>query len=96
MDLAVSSQIRPTAPSSDLAHFQLLFLNHFHLSPFLGDEWKVHQAVIDNKETESGCTIHEVTKEVDGGPIVVQKVVKVESGETAESLKACRMLSKAA
>jgi len=38
MDLAVSSQIRPTAPSSDLAHFQLLFLNHFHLSPFLGDE----------------------------------------------------------
>jgi len=56
----------------------------------------VHQAVIDNKETESGCTIHEVTKEVDGGPIVVQKVVKVESGETAESLKACRMLSKAA
>ena len=38
MDLAVSSQICPTAPSSDLAHFQLLFLNHFRLSPFLGDE----------------------------------------------------------
>ena len=38
MDLAVSSQIRPTAPSSDLAHFQLLFLNNFRLSPFLGDE----------------------------------------------------------
>ena len=37
MDLAVSSQIRPTAPSSDLAHFQL-FLNNFRLSPFLGDE----------------------------------------------------------
>jgi hypothetical protein len=34
----VSSQIRPTAPSSDLAHFQFLFLNHFRLSPFLGDE----------------------------------------------------------
>ncbi len=38
---------------------------------------QVHQAVIDAKETESGCTIHEVTEEVDGGPIVVQKVVQV-------------------
>ncbi len=47
----------------------------------------MHQAVIDAKETESGCTIHEVTEQVDGGPIVVQKVVKVEAGETAESLK---------
>jgi methionyl-tRNA formyltransferase len=38
---------------------------------------EVHQAVIDAKETESGCTIHEVTEEVDGGPVVVQKKVKV-------------------
>lgn len=38
---------------------------------------QVHQAVIDAKESESGCTIHEVTEEVDGGPIVVQKVVQV-------------------
>ena len=49
---------------------------------------KVHQAVIDAKEAESGCTIHEVTEEVDGGPIVVQKVVKVDADDTAESLKA--------
>jgi len=53
-----------------------------------GMDLAVHQAVIDAKEGESGCTIHEVTEEVDGGPIVVQKVVKVEGGETAESLKA--------
>jgi phosphoribosylamine--glycine ligase/phosphoribosylglycinamide formyltransferase/phosphoribosylformylglycinamidine cyclo-ligase/phosphoribosylamine--glycine ligase/phosphoribosylformylglycinamidine cyclo-ligase len=44
--------------------------------------------VIDAKETESGCTIHEVTEAVDGGPIIVQKTVQVASGETAESLKA--------
>jgi phosphoribosylamine--glycine ligase/phosphoribosylglycinamide formyltransferase/phosphoribosylformylglycinamidine cyclo-ligase/phosphoribosylamine--glycine ligase/phosphoribosylformylglycinamidine cyclo-ligase len=49
---------------------------------------QVHQAVIDAKETESGCTIHEVTEEVDGGPIVIQKVVKVDKDDTAESLKA--------
>ena len=53
-----------------------------------GMDLAVHQAVIDAKETESGCTIHEVTEEVDGGPIVVQKVVKVEPTDTAESLKA--------
>ena len=53
-----------------------------------GMDLAVHQAVIDAGESESGCTIHEVTEAVDGGPIVVQKVVKVEQGETAESLKA--------
>ncbi|KAL9186637.1 hypothetical protein ACHAXT_005875 [Thalassiosira profunda] len=53
-----------------------------------GMDLAVHQAVIDAKETESGCTIHEVTEEVDGGPIVVQKVVEVLPTDTAESLKA--------
>jgi len=53
-----------------------------------GMDMEVHQAVIDAKESESGCTIHEVTEEVDGGPIVVQKVVQVEANETAETLKA--------
>jgi hypothetical protein len=43
--------------------------------------------VIDAGETETGCTIHQVTEEVDGGPIVVQKVVSVSSSDTAESLK---------
>jgi formyltetrahydrofolate-dependent phosphoribosylglycinamide formyltransferase len=48
----------------------------------------VHQAVIDAGEEESGCSIHEVTETVDGGPILVQKRVKVEKGDTAETLKA--------
>lgn len=42
-----------------------------------GMDLAVHQAVIDAGESESGCTIHMVTEAVDGGPIVVQKVVKV-------------------
>mmetsp|Transcript_11972 Transcript_11972/g.22213 ORF Transcript_11972/g.22213 Transcript_11972/m.22213 type:complete len:1163 (+) Transcript_11972:70-3558(+) len=53
-----------------------------------GMDLAVHQAVIDAKETASGCTIHEVTEDVDGGPILVQKVVKVAPSDTAESLKA--------
>ncbi|CAB9501850.1 Phosphoribosylformylglycinamidine cyclo-ligase [Seminavis robusta] len=53
-----------------------------------GMDLQVHQAVLDAGEKETGCTIHQVTEEVDGGPIVVQKVVQVDEGETAESLKA--------
>jgi len=53
-----------------------------------GMDLEVHQAVIDAGETETGCTIHQVTEEVDGGPIMVQKVVKVDKDDTAESLKA--------
>jgi len=53
-----------------------------------GMDLAVHQAAIDAGDSESGCTIHQVTEEVDGGPVVVQKSVKIEKGETAESLKA--------
>ena len=53
-----------------------------------GMDLAVHQAAIDAGDKESGCSIHQVTEEVDGGPVIVQKVVKIESGETAESLKA--------
>jgi len=53
-----------------------------------GMDLAVHQAVIDAGDKETGCTIHQVTEAVDGGPIVIQKTVKVEAGDTAESLKA--------
>lgn len=33
-----------------------------------------------------GCTVHEVTAELDSGPILGQGVVPVEAGDTAESL----------
>merc|ERR1711966_243905 len=47
-----------------------------------GMDLAVHQAVIDAKETESGCTIHDLPRKLTGGPIIVQKVVKVESSDT--------------
>jgi len=34
----------------------------------------------------TGCTVHEVTIEVDGGPILDQAAVRVEEGDTLESL----------
>jgi phosphoribosylglycinamide formyltransferase-1 len=47
----------------------------------------VHEAVINAKENISGCSIHQVTQEVDGGDIVLQLECNVAKDETAESLK---------
>lgn len=47
----------------------------------------VHQAVIAAGDSVSGCTIHQVTEEVDGGDIVLQLKCDVTKDDTAESLK---------
>jgi phosphoribosylglycinamide formyltransferase-1 len=49
---------------------------------------KVHQAVLDYGAKVSGCTIHFVDEEYDSGPIIVQKCVPVEEGDTPDSLGA--------
>lgn len=47
---------------------------------------RVHQAVLDAGETESGCTVHVVTDEVDGGPIVARQSVPVDTQDDMDSL----------
>jgi phosphoribosylglycinamide formyltransferase-1 len=47
---------------------------------------KVHQAVIENQETQSGCTVHLVSEGIDEGPILAQTVVPVLPEDTPESL----------
>jgi formyltetrahydrofolate-dependent phosphoribosylglycinamide formyltransferase len=46
----------------------------------------VHQSVIENKDTESGITIHLVDEIYDNGKIIFQQTCNIEPGETAESL----------
>jgi phosphoribosylglycinamide formyltransferase-1 len=48
---------------------------------------KVHEAVLAAGVSETGCTIHQVTEVVDGGPIVLQKRCPVLPGDTAEILR---------
>lgn len=48
----------------------------------------VHQAVLDAGDQETGCSVHFVNEQVDGGPIIVQKKCAVLPGDTAEELKA--------
>ncbi len=52
-----------------------------------GMDVNVHEEVLNNKEVETGCTIHFVTETVDGGPILVQKKCSVNKNDTPESLK---------
>jgi len=52
---------------------------------FYGD--KVHQEVINRGVKLTGATVHFVNEEMDGGPIIIQKQVKVEFSDTVQSLQ---------
>ena len=47
----------------------------------------VHEAALAAGVMLSGATVHFVTEECDGGPIIIQKAVPVENGDTPESLQ---------
>ncbi|MCE9544249.1 MAG: phosphoribosylglycinamide formyltransferase [Planctomycetia bacterium] len=49
---------------------------------------KVHRAVLQAGEKTSGCTVHFVDNQYDHGPIILQRTVPVEPGDTPESLAA--------
>lgn len=47
-----------------------------------------HQRALESGDTEAGCTVHEVTAELDAGPILGQARIAVQPGDTAETLAA--------
>lgn len=49
---------------------------------------RVHRAVIEGGETESGATVHYVDEGVDTGKIIIQEKVPVLEGDTPEELAA--------
>lgn len=53
-----------------------------------GMDGDVHAAVLASGRTETGCTVHQVTAEVDAGPVLVQSRCPVVSTDTPETLKA--------
>ncbi|RZI19777.1 MULTISPECIES: phosphoribosylglycinamide formyltransferase [Pseudomonas] len=67
-------------------HYEGRLLN---IHPSLLPKYKgmhTHQRALDAGDSEHGCTVHFVTEELDGGPLVVQAVVPVESGDSAQTL----------
>ena len=49
---------------------------------------KVHEAVLASGAKISGCTVHFVDRDVDHGPIILQRKVAVLPGDTPDSLAA--------
>lgn len=78
-------------PSSVIDVFRNRILNiHPSLLPKYGGKGfygiKVHQAVIQNGELESGCTVHLVNEIYDDGPILGQIKVPINSNDTPSDL----------
>ncbi|MFH0982512.1 MAG: phosphoribosylglycinamide formyltransferase [Planctomycetota bacterium] len=51
---------------------------------FYGD--RVHHAILEAGESQSGCTVHFCDNQYDHGPILLQRTVPVLPGDTVESL----------
>ena len=67
-------------------HYQGRLLN---IHPSLLPKYKglhTHQRALEAQDREHGCSVHFVTEELDGGPLVVQAVIPVESEDTPSSL----------
>ena len=47
---------------------------------------RVHRAVLDAGERETGATVHVVTGELDAGPAIVQERIAVQAGDSPETL----------
>ena len=70
------------------------FVRHYagrllNIHPSLLPKYKgmhTHQRALDADDSEHGCSVHFVTEELDGGPLVVQAVVPVESDDSAQTL----------
>jgi len=67
-------------------HFQGKLLN---IHPSLLPKYQglnTHQRAIDAKDTVHGVSVHYVTEELDGGPVILQAKVPIFDGDTAEDL----------
>ena len=70
------------------------FVTHYtgrllNIHPSLLPKYKglhTHQRALEAGDAEHGCSVHFVTEELDGGPLVVQAVVPVMADDTPETL----------
>ncbi len=79
-------------PPSYINFFKNKIINiHPSLLPKYGGEGmyglNIHKKVIENKEVETGITIHYISEEYDSGKIIFQKKIKVDKYDTPEKLE---------
>ncbi len=90
-DLIVLAGFLLKFPASIIEKFENKVINiHPALLPKYGGKGmygiNVHQAVLDNKELESGITIHYVNENYDEGKYIFQKSVSIADCETAQEI----------
>ena len=78
-------------PQNILVNFPNRIINiHPALLPKFGGKgmygMNIHRAVVENKETETGITIHYVNENYDEGSIIFQKIVQLTNMDTAETV----------
>lgn len=91
-DLIVLAGFLKLIPENIINEFKGRIINiHPALLPKYGGKGmygiKVHRAVFENKENETGITIHHVNEKFDEGEIIFQKKIAVDKEDTPESIQ---------
>ena len=87
-DLVVLAGFMRILSAAFVQHYKGRLLN---IHPSLLPAYKgtvTHRRVLEAGETEHGVSVHFVTEELDGGPVIRQAVIPVEPQDTPESLAA--------
>jgi phosphoribosylglycinamide formyltransferase-1 len=92
VDLVILAGYMKKVGEEMLSYYENRIINiHPALLPKYGGQGmyglRVHEAVIDNQETETGITIHLVDKHYDNGRILNQVKIPVYANETAQELQ---------
>ena len=85
-DLVVLAGFMRILSAGFVRHYSGRLLN---IHPSLLPKYKglhTHQRALDAGDAEHGCSVHFVTEELDGGPLVVQAVVPVAAQDTPQTL----------
>lgn len=85
-DLVVLAGFMRILSGGFVRHYQGRLLN---IHPSLLPRYKglhTHRRALEAGNAEHGCSVHFVTEELDGGPLVVQAVVPVAPDDTVQSL----------
>ncbi|MCO7597009.1 MULTISPECIES: phosphoribosylglycinamide formyltransferase [Pseudomonas] len=85
-DLVVLAGFMRILTGGFVRHYQGRLLN---IHPSLLPKYKglhTHQRALEAGDSEHGCSVHFVTEELDGGPLVVQAVVPVAPDDTPQAL----------
>lgn len=92
LDLIVLAGFLVKIPEKMVEKYQHRIINiHPSLIPsFCGEGFyglRVHEAALEKGVKVTGATVHFVNEVCDGGPIILQKAVEVQQGDTPETLQ---------